>query len=245
LRHNKPVSPVTKRKSPVAILAHGAGSSADFLACAFPADRLGVSRAHYLENRTGDVQQIKAALLTAARDIDAPVLLGGVSLGAHAATLALPHAPKNVVGGVLALPAWTGSGQPVAELTAVAAEAIAALGTAEILTQLPPADWVTHHLRLAWAQRTDAELARELANAAQQDGPSLANLRGITVPVGLVKLEDDPLHPAAVADLWAREIPAASTMGLARDEPGTDLAVFADAARAALRAAFARRETNT
>ncbi|MDA9913161.1 alpha/beta hydrolase [Candidatus Nanopelagicales bacterium] len=234
---------IPARKPPIAILAHGAGSSGEFLARAFPADRLGVADCIYLDDRTGDINRIQENLRSAVQDTDAPVLLGGVSLGAHAAAMVLSDPPSNVVGGLLILPAWSGANQPVADLTAIAAEAVRSLGSQGVLQELPTTDWVTEQLSLAWARRTDESLVNELATAAEQPGPTLAQLRTIPVPVGLVKLQQDPLHPATVAELWSREIPAASVTQLLRDEPAPDLAVFADAARAALRAGFAARQS--
>ncbi|MCH9816943.1 MAG: hypothetical protein K0U64_10935 [Actinomycetia bacterium] len=231
--------PTAVRKPPIAVLAHGAGSSSEFLDSAFPPQRLGVADCITLDDRSGEIKQIVGKLRQEVVHTDAPVLLGGVSLGAHAAALLLTDPPQNVVGGLLILPAWTGTNQPVADLTAIAAGAVQSLGQQGVLAELPASDWVTEQLRLAWADRTDAALASELATAAQQPGPSLAQLRTISVPVGLVTLEQDPLHPASVAELWAREIPAASVCRLQRDEPAGDLAVFADAARTALRAGFA------
>lgn len=223
---------------PIAVLAHGAASSSGFLAQAFPADRLGVGSCAYLDDRTGSVSQIRASLRKTIERLDAPVIVGGVSIGSHAAAQLLADPPLNVIGAVLCLPAWTGAPESVADMTGVAAEAVAVLGQAGVLAELPEEDWVTEQLREAWAQRSDAELTAELRMASKQPGPTSAQLRAIRVPVGLVHIDNDPLHPASVAAQWAREIPRSAVASVGRAAPGEDLAIFADAARRALREAW-------
>lgn len=226
------------RTGPVAVWAHGAGSSATFLSRAFPSDRLGVAESVYLDDRTGDVSAIEASLRKAVESRPGPVVLGGVSLGAHAVARSLSDPPANVVGAILCLPAWTGPAAFVAGLTATAAEAINRLGIYGVLSELPEDDWVTRELADAWSERSDAELVAELERAARQPGPSVEQLRSISVPVAIVGMTDDPLHPASVAAQWGREIARSDVRSLSRDEPQKNLAAFADFARRALRTAF-------
>jgi pimeloyl-ACP methyl ester carboxylesterase len=237
------VSPRSSEKTPdergpLSIWAHGAGSSAAFLARSFPSDQLGMADSVYLDDRSADVSTIEAALRQEAESTARPVVLGGVSLGAHAAARVLSDPPINVVGAMLCLPAWTGPAAYVAGLTATAADAVAQLGIAGILAELPEEDWVTQQLADAWAERTDAELGAELAHAAQQPGPSVEQLRSIGVPVGIVSMTGDPLHPASVSAQWSREIPRSAVRTIGRDDPGKGLAVLARSARIALRESY-------
>lgn len=210
------------------VMAHGAGSHSLFLERAFPDQRTGL-RLRAVDDRTGQIARVRNQL--AARAVDERVVVGGVSLGAHAAAglLARPDVPPRVVAGLLVMPAWTGTPDRVASLTAVAAEALAALGPTGVLAELDPRDWVTTQLAEAWAQRTPAELVSELRNAAEQPGPEDDDLRRISVPCVVVALADDPLHPETVAGRWADLIPRANLQVIARDEPAADLACFADA----------------
>lgn len=224
------------------VLAHGAGSSAQFLAAAFPAHRIGagVRAACYLDDRTGDVGAIAAGLARACAEVAGPVVVGGVSLGAHAAAglLAGPKAPANAVAGLVVMPAWTGPPDRIAHLTAAAAAALAALSPAGVLAELDADDWVTPQLRLAWSLRDPDDLVAELQLAATQPAPSERELSHVRVPVGVVALADDTLHPEAVARRWAGALRTSAVARLSRDDPARDLAVFADRAGQSLAAAM-------
>ncbi len=220
------------------VLAHGAGSSSRFLERAFPAEALGAAECRYLDDRTGRIGEVMTGLAAAAPP-PRPTVLGGVSLGAHATArlLARPDLPAHVVGGLVVMPAWTGPPGRVADMTAAAADAVAALGTAGVLAELDPDDWVTPLLAGAWAERTDGDLVAELAAAATQPGPDEEMLRRIRVPVGIVALGDDPLHPESVARRWHDLIPHSALLQIPRSEPATDLSVFGATAGRALAAA--------
>lgn len=223
-----------------AVLCHGAGSSAEFLARAFPADRLGVAGCRYVDDRTGDMAAITAALAAAAEGVGGPVLLGGVSLGAHAAAdlLSSPTAPSHAVGALLCMPAWLGEPDPVAAMTGATATQVRTSGIAHLLAQLDGSDWVTRELRRAWTQRDDGALAAELLTASTQPTPGDDRLAGVRLPVGVVALADDPFHPAATAARWVRSLPYGALSVLGRADPDPDRAVFADHGRLALAAAW-------
>lgn len=229
------------------VLCHGAGSSADFLARAFPPDRLGVAGCRYVDDRTGDTAAMAAALAAAAQGVSGPLLLGGVSLGGHAAAalLSSPAAPANAVGALLCMPAWLGEPDPVAAMTGAAAAQVRTHGIAHLLAELDGWDWVTRELREAWTDRHDGALAAELLTASTQPTPDAERLGGIRLPVGVVALADDPLHPAATAALWLQALPYGALSTLGRADPGTDLAVFADHGRLALAAAWQRYQSRS
>jgi pimeloyl-ACP methyl ester carboxylesterase len=217
------------------VMAHGAGSEGEFLAEAFPADVLGVAEARFLDDRTGRIGAVMSAMAAAATP-DRPTIVAGVSLGAHSAARLLARAdrPSHVVAGLLVMPAWTGPPQRVAGLTSAAAAALAVLGTTGVLAELDPADWVTPLLRRAWSKRSPDELVAELRTAAEQPGPTDDELRSISVPVVVVALGDDPLHPVSVAQRWAQLIPHAQLAQVDRAAPGTDPAALGRAAAQAM-----------
>jgi hypothetical protein len=140
------------------ILSHGAGSTGEFLSRAFPSRACGLAT-YYLDDRTGSVLAIAEQLAASAarhRRRHRRVLIGGVSIGAHAAALAATGPAAGVIDGlVLALPAWTGPA-PAGSPTRAAAAEVAASGCDAVLDRLCDdprfaTDWVVAELRRAWA----------------------------------------------------------------------------------------------
>lgn len=154
------------------VAAHGAGSEAAFLAEAFPADVVGVLDTRFVDDRTGRIGAVMSAIAAAATP-DRPAILGGVSLGAHAAARLLARAdrPSHVVAGLLVMPAWTGSPERVANMTGAAAEALEVLGPTGVLAELDPDDWVTPLLQRAWSRRRPAALVAELRMGSRASRP--------------------------------------------------------------------------
>lgn len=229
-----------------AIVTHGSGSDSGFLARAFPARRLGVRSCEYLDDRSGDVGRIVARVAAAVSRVSPdPVVLVGVSLGAHAVGALLSRRPLGVVSAALCLPAWTGAPDSVAAMTGVAARELSTLGIPRTLAGLDPSDWVTKELARSWSGRSHEQLSRELAAAATQWAPDRESLARIAVPVGLVALADDPLHPVSVASTWSRVIPRAALEVVPREMPGVRIDCFAGAALTAMSraAASGRRAT--
>jgi hypothetical protein len=48
----------------------------------------------------------------------------------------------------------------------------------------------------------------------------------VRVPTGIVALDDDPMHPAAVAELWSHRIPNAQLAHVPFEAPAADRAVL-------------------
>jgi hypothetical protein len=69
-----------------------------------------------------------------------------------------------------------------------------------------------------------------LSALAASDGPTPELLAALDVPAGIVALADDPMHPAAVAELWAASLPSAVATVLPFDAPVADRRVIGDAA---------------
>jgi pimeloyl-ACP methyl ester carboxylesterase len=215
------------------VLAHGAGSSADFLMRAFPAAACATDT-DYLQDRTGSVARIANLIIDVAlarRDEYRRIYVGGVSLGAHAAALAAAALPHAVAGCVLALPAWTGP-PPEANPTRAAAEEVARDGADAVLARLRAdpryaEDWVVQELQRAWPKRPT--LAEELGTAAGSPAPSTDVLRLIVQPTLVLALDEDPFHPLAVARSWAECIPNADLRVIPRHLPARDRSVFGGA----------------
>ncbi len=162
------------------------------------------------------VQGYRDALDAALAVATGPLLVGGISLGAHvAARWAAEQRPGAVAGLLLALPAWTGP--PDAAPAALAARATAALVRAAGLDgALAPARagapaWLAAELGRAWTRYGDG-LAGSLESAAATPAPDESQLRGSTVPAGIAGLVDDPVHPLAVARQWQALLPRSALL---------------------------------
>jgi pimeloyl-ACP methyl ester carboxylesterase len=240
----------------IALLAHGAGSSADFVRRAFggPLAAAGWRLASYDLRGHGrstavqdaarlDVAAHAADLSTLAERLGA-TLLGGVSIGAHAAvraTSAASEADRVLArdGLLLALPAWTGAPDIVAAANAVQAAELARDGTAPVLDRIcrDHPGWVADELAAAWPHHDVNSFVAVLRGLAASAAPTPAELRRIDVPVGLVALRDDPMHPADVAHRWAAALPRAVVAEVDFSAPEADRAVLGAAAITAWRRA--------
>ncbi|WP_311202699.1 alpha/beta fold hydrolase [Actinophytocola gossypii] len=142
-----------------------------------------------------------------------PVLVGGVSFGAHLAAEWALRNPGRCAGLVLALPAW--NGEPEDAPAALSARASAAdvrrRGVDGALTDVAasaPA-WLAEELARAWPGYGDG-LAGSLELAAGRAAPTPDGLAALRVPVGIAACVDDPVHPVGVAEAWARALPHAA-----------------------------------
>ncbi|MDQ2706316.1 MAG: alpha/beta hydrolase, partial [Actinomycetota bacterium] len=78
---------------------------------------------------------------------------------------------------------------------------------ADIRARTP--DWLGDELGRAWTRHGDG-LADSFEAAARTPGPTELQLAALPVPVGLVGLLDDPVHPLAVARRWQALLPRAA-----------------------------------
>jgi pimeloyl-ACP methyl ester carboxylesterase len=143
---------------------------------------------------------------------DGPVLVGGISLGAHLAVEWALRNPGRCAGVLLALPAWTGvpNGAPAALSATASADLVRSLGLAgavDAATADVP-DWLATELRRAWTGYGDG-LADSL-DAAIRPSPTAGELAALDVPAGVAGLLDDPIHPVEVARAWASALPRAA-----------------------------------
>lgn len=176
------------------------------------------------------------------------VLAGGVSLGAHLATNWAVRNPERCAGLLVALPAWTGGpgdgplgSGPVAPVAPAvvaalaAADVVATRGLDAALSQVRNGSprWLADELDRAW-HRYGQELAASLRAAAATPGPEPAELSRLDLPVGIVALTDDPLHPLDVAREWAATLPRAALVTISLAEIGRDRRALGRAAVQAL-----------
>lgn len=183
------------------LLLHGAGSTPEFMQRAFaPA-----ARAARLRLITPDVRGMDMAAMLALIDSAGPDVVGGVSLGAHAA--GMYAARTGFPGPVYAvMPAWIGTPGSVAALTDHTSRRLLASSVADVLAEIKaaaPNDWITEELVRAWTGMRAPDLAAILRIAALQPAPEAADLAAIPGPVVVVALDDDPTHPTDVARTWA------------------------------------------
>lgn len=157
--------------------------------------------------------------------LSGPVIAGGVSFGAHlAAEWALSN-PERCAGLVLALPGWHGvSGDAPGAVSARAAASLARSrgveGALAVATDGVPA-WLALELSRSW-RGYGAGLAASLVAAADRAAPTLAELSGLSVPVGVAACVDDAVHPVAVASEWVSALPRAVMCTVRFDVLGLD-----------------------
>ncbi|MBW4722508.1 alpha/beta fold hydrolase [Saccharothrix obliqua] len=165
-----------------------------------------------------------------------PLVVGGVSLGAHIAARWAVRYPERCAGVVVALPAWTGpaAGAPAALAARASADSVDGQGLAAALAGVD--GWVGDELRRAWP-RYGAALPGVLREAAASAAPTAEELRGLAVPVGIAACVDDPVHPLEVAEAWHAALPRAALRTTTLVAVGADRAALGRAALDAYRAA--------
>jgi hypothetical protein len=221
---------------PVAVIAHGSGSCAAFVEGVLgPAlAAVGIRTVAY-QDRTGDVEAVTRGLRALADRYGAG-LVGGVSLGAHAAVRVAAGRPR-LQGLLLLLPAWTGRPGAVAQLSAQAAEQleadVARHGFPAAVGRVARSGWAGAELALSWPAYGAAGLAAALRATAASRGPSGSELSAVRCPTGIVTVRADPFHPVDVAATWARAVPRARLTVLAAAAPVADRHVLGTAVVAA------------
>lgn len=202
-------------------MLHGAGSTPEFVLRAFG----GRTRELGWELVAPDVRGLTMPRAVEAIANAEPDIVGGVSLGAHAAAL---YAMDQRVPLYAVMPAWMGLPRAVAGLTAHTAAEIEQVGVDAVLRRIRAAgdDWITSELVRAWSSAPD--LAAQLRVAAAQPAPTPIDLASVTGPATVVGLADDPTHPLEVAQAWADQIPEAHLRILPRDLGGRAPHALAD-----------------
>lgn len=211
-----------------AVLLPGTGSDEVFVRAVFtrPLAALGVTVLAPSPPPGAAVVTDYAPLLDRLTDgLDEPVLVGGISLGAHLASAWAVRNPDRCAGLLAALPAWTGPpmGAPASVAATASAELVERHGLTSAL-ELATRDaspWLAAELTRAW-RRHGTALAAGLRAAARHPAPELDDLRTLAVPVGIAACSDDPVHPAAVATAWATALPRAMVVRTTLAAMGAD-----------------------
>ncbi|MPY77509.1 MAG: alpha/beta hydrolase [Actinophytocola sp.] len=222
-----------------AIVLPGTGSDEVFVAAAFerPLAEHGIRLIAPPPEPGADlVHAASRALDVAAAEAGEPVLVGGISLGAHVAAAWALRNQRRCAGLLAALPAWNGAAN--AAPAALAARSSASLVRANDLDralELATADvapWLAAELTRAW-RRTGPGLADGLDVAASHPAPELTALATLDVPAGIAACTDDDVHPADIAYAWADALPMAAVRETSLAAIGADPACLG---RAAVRA---------
>lgn len=208
--------------APPMVVAHGVGSSARFVVDAFGAPVVGAGLRlvaydlrghgesgvvrdpadHAFERQVEDVHAVAEAV--GAR------LVGGVSLGGHAA---VGYAARggDVDAVVACLPAWTGRAVPGEGPHAAVAAEVAEVGVGALIerfrsdTVMQP--WLRRVLVRDWSVHDAASLRAALIALDGALAPTDAELAALPVPLGVVGWPGDPGHPLDVARAWADRAP--------------------------------------
>ena len=198
-----------------AVILPGTGSDEVFVASVFagPLAAVGLDLVAVRPRPGKDLVSDHLAALDAAAE-QGPIVVGGISLGAHlAAEWALAH-PRLCTGVLLAMPAWHGPGEnapaaPAALAAHASADAVDALGVNATLAAADVEPWLAGELSRAWHRHGEG-LAPSLRAAAEHPAPTRAELARLRVPAGVAACTDDPVHPLAVARSWAAALPHSS-----------------------------------
>nr|WP_106196815.1 alpha/beta hydrolase [Umezawaea tangerina] len=168
-----------------------------------------------------------------------PLVVGGISLGAHvAAGWAVRH-PERCAALLVALPAWHGpAGDSPAALAARASAAV--VDRDGVDAALVGVDgWLGAELRRVW-HRHGPRLAGTLRAAAGSTAPEPDELARLAVPAGVAACSDDPVHPLGIARSWTAALPGAVLRTTTLAALGADRAALGRAAVLALLSAWGR-----
>lgn len=166
--------------------------------------------------------------------LPAPVVVGGISMGAAIATRLAITRPDLVRGLILVRPAWVAEAAPsnmapnaeLGDLLAAlpardARAAFAASATAATLALTAPDNLAS---LMGFFAREPLAVTAALLTRISADGPGISedDLRALTIPALVCSTAQDAIHPAALAAQLAQLIPNAELIELprkGRDKP--------------------------
>eukprot|EP01037_Dinobryon_pediforme_P014082 gene14082-14201_t len=219
------------------IFQHGLCGDARQTAEVFPPDsrfrRMTIEARGHGASAAGDLSQLSIA--TFADDIIAyidanhlaPVVVGGISMGAAIALRLAVHRPDLVRGLILARPAWVldaapDNMKPNAEVGALLATLSQAEARKKFMTSATADDLAAHAPdNLASLQgffsREPQAVTAALLQAISADGPDVSEseVRALTVPTLVIGHERDSVHPLSHAKLLAAMISGARFVEIA------------------------------
>lgn len=219
------------------VLLAGTGSDDDYVYRAFsgPLHDVGALVMAPAPQPEGLIAGYTDALDNAARE--APIAVGGVSIGALVAVAwALAH-PGRAVAVLAALPPWTGSPEtaPAALAARQSAHALRRDGLVAATTVMRASspEWLADELTRSWVGQWPA-LPDALEEASRFIAPSCPELEGLSVPMGVAAAVDDPIHPLEVGVEWVAAAPVAALRTVTLAEIGADPGVLGGACLSAL-----------
>ena len=228
--------------APATVLAHGAGSSADFALRVFAAlpgrlvayDLRGHGASTPIRDESLLSLDAHVADLSAVADAVSARAVAGLSLGGHA--VARWAAGRELDAVVIGMPGWLGPPDAVAAANARQAAELAEVGTEAVLRRIRrhAPGWVAEELESSWRRHDPVALQAALRALARSPAPGVDTLRTVRAPTAVVALTGDPLHPADVARLWARALPRAAYAEVTLAGMAADRAAMGRAASAAL-----------
>lgn len=234
-----------RRPGETAVLLPGTGSDEVFVTAVFagPLKAAGMRLVAPRPCPGPELAEHQLAALDETAGRDGPIVVGGISLGAHVAAEWAATRPGRCAGLLLAMPGWCGpAGEAPGSVTArISADAVDADGVDAALamaTKDVPA-WLAAELDRAW-RRAGAGLAESLRVAVRRPAPTPGLLGRITAPAGVTGCVDDPVHPFEVARRWAAALPNAGLRSVTFAELGEDPSVLGRRTLAALALRTAR-----
>ncbi|MBL8575650.1 MAG: alpha/beta hydrolase [Mesorhizobium sp.] len=178
--------------------------------------------------------------------IGAPVVLGGISMGAAISSRIAAKRPDLLRGLVLARPAWVAQAgpenmRPNAEVGALLAkllpsEARAAFEASETHAMLAREAPDNLKSLMGFFEREPADVTAQLLTRISGDGPGISEeeLTALDVPTMVLATERDVIHPMAHAERLAALIPAAKLVEIT--PKGVDKSAYISEFHAALSA---------
>lgn len=192
------------------VVAHGAGSSPGVAQSAFPGAVSFWLAGHGGTPPSDDDGATDRRTLAALAHHERAALVAGISYGAHQVVRwAAAGLPPHVERLALVMPAWTGAPGVTAAATAAQADEFAQVGVDAALRRITSdhPGWIADALAESWPLHDPDGIIVALRAVASSAAPTEGELASIEVPTTVVALTDDPLHPAAVAQVWAALIP--------------------------------------
>ncbi|MCX2932821.1 alpha/beta hydrolase [Mycobacterium sp. CVI_P3] len=226
------------------VLLPGTGSDDDYVYRAFAGPLHGVGAV--VTTPPPQPGRLIASYLDALDDASrqAPVVVGGVSIGAAVAVAWAVAHPGRAVAVLAALPPWTGAPQsaPAALSARHTAHQLRTTGLVATTAQMRASSpaWLADELTRSWLGQWP-ELPDAMEEAAGYAAPSIGELERLTVPMGVVGAADDPIHPLEVAVEWVAAAPYAALRTVSLEDFGPDPSVLGAACLAALDDAGAAR----
>jgi pimeloyl-ACP methyl ester carboxylesterase len=157
------------------------------------------------------------------------ILAAGVSIGACVAVQWALHHPERCAGVLAALPPWLGApdSAPAAHSAAWTVELLRAQGLEATIEQMgagsPP--WLAAELSRSW-RSTAPHLVAMLREATTYHAPTAEMIAQLAVPLSIVAVSDDPVHPVEVARTWRAAAPTATSTEISMTEWGADPSVL-------------------